>query len=366
MKRTITIILLTIGLVMPAFAQSSVQELQSKVAKYEQIVKSDVEAVKKAEEKCKKAQNNVQKEEFNKEWKTAVNRQNEDQKILDQARKDLEQAEKAKPNAKVGAEVNAKANAESNPRELQTNQVGQELDQEINSTTEAQEQPVADSKASRKPKVDKTDDADSGTPWWMQLLGMLAIAGVCSGGVFAVMNNKLKAAERYLKARIKKNEQEYNLRLSTLVEKTDRIEASLGNMRTDFAGVKSRMTTATQPQSKTQPMPQQPKPAQRTTVFFLSMPGVDGTWRDASAVKNPSQSLYQMISEDGVNGRFIVLNEPIAVQMITMQVTKYLNPVCRMTNTMSQVSGIVTDEPGICIKENGVWRVTRKAVAHYV
>lgn len=207
---------------------------------------------------------------------------------------------------------------------------------------------------------------DQSTPWWM-LLAMLAVAGVCSGAVFVVLNNKLVEAQRKLKANMKKENAELTGRLQTLIDKTDRIESSVNSVRRDIMSASVRTQSAQQPPARQQPVTTPPaQPAGQPTVFYFSMPGSDGTWREATTAKKASQSLYQMTSEDGVHGRFVVLNEPIAVQMITMQVAKYLNPVCRMTNTLSQVSGIVTDEPGIVVKENGVWRVTKKAEAHYV
>lgn len=96
------------------------------------------------------------------------------------------------------------------------------------------------------------------------------------------------------------------------------------------------------------------------------MPSADGSWNDVSTVNKPGQCLYVLNSPDGINGTFRVINEPVAVQSILMAVGKYLSPVCRVTNTATQVSGIVTDEPGVAVFENGTWRMTKKAVVHYV
>lgn len=221
--------------------------------------------------------------------------------------------------------------------------------------------------------VDATINASSSdstsTPgsWWKYLLAMLGISGLCSGAVFYILNKKIEDLKSMLKADNQATQRVLNQRLDNLAVKTDRIETSVGSVRQD---IKNRDRIVANEAQRTAPsygpttvQPSQPK---RPTEFYLSMPSTDGSWNDVSTVNKPGQCLYVLNSPDGINGTFRVINEPVAVQSILMAVGKYLSPVCRVTNTATQVSGIVTDEPGVAVFENGIWRMTKKAVVHYV
>lgn len=366
MKRIITCLLvaLAIGLANPASAQEwnkqkeqQLKELNQKSkAEKAKLDKMDKNSAGYAEQDKKYKDIDRKRETLQKEhnvWKSNQDKQQ-------QAQQQAQQPNDDKQDSPVQPQETAKQ--------------GDDTPEQVNPMADAANMDVTPTanQGATTPDTTTTEIAqdakgDQSTPWWMQLLAMLAVAGVCSGAVFVVLNNKLVDTQRKLKASMKKDNAELTSRLQTLIDKTDRIESSVSSVRRDMMSASVRTQSAPQPPARQQPVTTPPaQPAGQPTVFYFSMPGSDGTWREATTAKKASQSLYQMTSEDGVHGRFVVLNEPIAVQMITMQVAKYLNPVCRMTNTLSQVSGIVTDEPGIVVKENGVWRVTKKAEAHYV
>ena len=234
---------------------------------------------------------------------------------------------------------------------------------------------AADSTAAEGEVVDATqeeaDDSNAGglpSGWWKYLLTMLGISALCSGIVYFVLNNKIAEMKNIIKGETQGSIGNINQRLDNLAAKTDRIENSVGSVRQDLRNRTANygsVPPASQPVSHHAPSAQPVQP-QRPTQFYLGIPSPDGTWKDVKTTGDSGQSLYQLNSADGVNGTFVVINKPVAVQYILMAVGKYLNPVCRVTNTGTQVSGIISDEPGTAVCENGVWRMTKKAIVHYV
>lgn len=265
------------------------------------------------------------------------------------------------------------ANAEEGQSNAEAGNVAETVDEGTEQAvvaTEEQTEETAEDQAEETAEEEtdeKADTQNSGSGWLKYLLAMLAISGLCSGAVFFILNKRIDELNRIIRSENQASQRMINQRLDNLVVKTDRIETSVGSVRQD---IRNRAAASTAPVTG-YPMAQntpsaQPAQVNRPTQFYLGMPGADGSWSDVSATNKPGQCLYVINSQDGMSGTFKVINEPVAVQSILMAVGKYLSPVCRVTNTATQVSGIVTDEPGVAVNDNGVWRMTKKAVVHYV
>ena len=276
------------------------------------------------------------------------------------------------PSASKPAQPEAKVEEGQNNAEAETvEETETGNNEQAVEATEGQAEEQIDEQAEENAEEEAEEKADapkSGSGWLKYLLAMLAISGLCSGTVFFILNKRIDELNRIIRSENQASQRMINQRLDNLVVKTDRIETSVGSVRQDIRNRTATVGAAPvtgYPISQNTPSAQPPQ-VNRPTQFYLGMPGTDGSWSDVSTTNKPGQCLYVINSQDGLSGTFKVINEPVAVQSILMAVGKYLSPVCRVTNTATQVSGIVTDEPGVAVNDNGVWRMTKKAVVHYV
>lgn len=362
MKRIVVTIMFALSLMiaMPVHAQKTAAEWQNEVTSLDQQLKDSkvkLDAADAAARKAKPEEVNQKKQEHT----AAVQNYNAIAAKLKTAKAELAkaQAQPVQAPAPQAAAPQAQEPVENNDP---TPPVAEDTEV-MADTTAAQPQAVDHEEETQAEEVDSALPAG----WWKYLLAMLAISALFSGVVFFVLNKKIEELTNKLKAETQALQRGLNQRMDDLTSKTNRIETSVGSVRQDMRNRTAAYGPAPAAQAATQQYgPAQPPQPKRPTEFYLGIPGMDGTWREVKTVNIAGQSLYLLNSVDGVNGTFRVINEPGAVQPILMAVGKYLAPVCRVTNTATQVNGIVTDEPGTAVCENGVWRMTKKAVVHYV
>lgn len=363
MKRVVLSILFAMALVVSfQINAQSVAELQNEVTKLEQQLKASGSRLGAAEDAAKKAKPEEVKQR-QEEHSKALKENNEIAAKLRDARKKLEEAKKAEgiSSQETGTSATGQSSSQAS---VEQQKPQQDIAEE--SITE-QEEPQVVEEPTKEEQVENTQEEKTPNSWWKYLLAMIGISALCSGCVFYILNKKIDDFKSMLKADNQSTQRMLNQRLDNLAVKTDRIETSVGSVRQDIRNRDRIVANEPQrPATSYGPATVQPPQPKRPTEFFLSMPSIDGSWNDVSTVNKPGQCLYVLNSPDGINGTFRVINEPVAVQSILMAVGKYLSPVCRVTNTATQVSGIVTDEPGVAVFENGIWRMTKKAVVHYV
>lgn len=362
MKKIIVYITFALALIVaaPVYGQKTAAQWQEKVKTLEQQLKETENRISTAEAEAKAAKNEDDLKKAQAARQSAISDNNSTAAQLRNARAELAKAQQAEGGA---------------AQDQATQPAGEPVQNEDPTPPVVADSVDADSTAAEGEVVDATHEEanaeDSGglpSGWWKYLLTMLGISALCSAGVFVVLNNKIAEMKNIIKGETQGSLGNINQRLDNLAAKTDRIENTVGSVRQDLKNRPANygsVPPAAQPVSHHAPSAQPAQP-QRPTQFYLGIPSPDGTWRDVKTTGDSGQSLYQLNSADGVNGTFSVINKPGAVQSILMAVGKYLNPVCRVTNTATQVSGIITDEPGTAVCENGVWRMTKKAIVHYV
>ncbi|MBM6994005.1 MAG: hypothetical protein I3J02_12225 [Prevotella sp.] len=103
-------------------------------------------------------------------------------------------------------------------------------------------------------------------------------------------------------------------------------------------------------------------PPSSAQTLYLPAPTPDGQFLESSAIEQVGKSIYQMRTEDGVNGQFIMLNTPDAIATAMISISQFVKPACRIEgNTHQQPRAIITLEEGMAQNDNGVWKVVRKA-----
>lgn len=347
MKRFIVTITfaLTMIIAIPAFGQTTAAEWQQKVNTLQQKLDSTNIKIKAADEAALNAKTQDEKATAQKDRQSALDENHKVAAELRAAKVELDKAQKAEGIS--AAEIN-----DPTPPVVEG--------EEVNDSSMVPEAAADTAAVAEESGVEEAEKPS--LPWWLYLL-MIGLPILCSGLVYFILNNKIDELKMRLRADSQATQRALNQRLDSMADKTDRIETSMRTVRQD---IRNRDFVSPTPQPAPYGQPTQPVQPKRPTEFYLSMPSADGSWSEVSTVNTQGQCLYILNSPDGINGTFKVINEPIAIQMILMGVGKYLNPVCRVSNTASQVNGIVTDEPGTAVFENGVWRMTKKAVVHYV
>ncbi len=98
-------------------------------------------------------------------------------------------------------------------------------------------------------------------------------------------------------------------------------------------------------------------------TLFLPAPTPDGLFLESSEKEQVGKSIYQLRTEDGMNGQFIMLNTPDAIATAMISISQFVKPACRIEgNTHQQPRAINTLEEGMAQNDGGVWKVVRKAI----
>ncbi len=97
-------------------------------------------------------------------------------------------------------------------------------------------------------------------------------------------------------------------------------------------------------------------------TLFLSAPTADATFTEQSSTEQVGKSIYQLRTEDGVNGHFVMLSTPDAIATAMISVSQFVKPVCRIEGNIHRLpQHIETLEEGIVQRDGTVWRVVQKA-----
>ena len=97
-------------------------------------------------------------------------------------------------------------------------------------------------------------------------------------------------------------------------------------------------------------------------TFYLPAPTVDGQFMEYSHSEQVGKSIYQLRTEDGINGQFIMLTTPDAIATAMISISQFVKPACRIEGKTHQLPRqIETLEEGMAQKDGNVWRVVRKA-----
>lgn len=112
-----------------------------------------------------------------------------------------------------------------------------------------------------------------------------------------------------------------------------------------------------------------PNPARRTgaRVIYLAQANADGVFTRADAHYSQGNSIFKMVTTDGVSGSFSVIEDPTVFDIALMMPQDFLVNAAtgpNLLNTQSALS-IVNEAAGTAIFEGGRWRVARKAQIRY-
>lgn len=97
-------------------------------------------------------------------------------------------------------------------------------------------------------------------------------------------------------------------------------------------------------------------------TLYLPAPTPDGLFMEYSPTEQVGKSVYQLRTEDGINGQFIMIDTSDAIATAMISISQIVKPVCRIEgNTKQYPRRIKTLEEGVAQRDGTIWRVTKKA-----
>lgn len=107
--------------------------------------------------------------------------------------------------------------------------------------------------------------------------------------------------------------------------------------------------------------PRQPR------VIYLARANSQGMFTRADAAYNMGNSIFKLVTTDGVSGTYQVIEDPAVFELALMMPTDYLENACTGRNLqLSQGASVIINEAaGTAVFDQGRWRVTRKAQIRY-
>ena len=102
-------------------------------------------------------------------------------------------------------------------------------------------------------------------------------------------------------------------------------------------------------------------------VIYLARANSQGMFTRADATYNMGNSIFKLVTTDGVSGTYQVIEDPAVFELALMMPTDYLENACTGRNLqLSQGASVIINEAaGTAVFDQGRWRVTRKAQIRY-
>lgn len=108
-------------------------------------------------------------------------------------------------------------------------------------------------------------------------------------------------------------------------------------------------------------------PRRESTTVYLARANADGDFVRADSRMNLGNSVFTLVTTDGITGTFSVIDNPTVHEVALMMPADYLANACTGTG-LQQTAGmrrIVTEAPGTAVFDRGRWHITRKARISY-
>lgn len=142
-------------------------------------------------------------------------------------------------------------------------------------------------------------------------------------------------------------------------------EKEIERLRSEIAALKSRIGPAAASIASTY-TPSAPR-RNAPRIIYLAQANADGVFTRADARYNMGNSIFKLVTTDGVSGSFSVIEDPTVFELALMMPADFLVNACTGRNLqLSQGARIIVNEAsGTAIFEDGRWRVSRKAQIRY-
>lgn len=98
-------------------------------------------------------------------------------------------------------------------------------------------------------------------------------------------------------------------------------------------------------------------------MLYMEAPTETGVFTKFAKKEQQGKSIYQLTTTDQLHANFILLNTPDAIATAMISVSQFIKPACKVIGNITVLPKTVqTQQEGRAILENGVWRITQKAI----
>ena len=102
------------------------------------------------------------------------------------------------------------------------------------------------------------------------------------------------------------------------------------------------------------------------STLYFSAPTPSGEFCNASTTEQAGTSIYRLVTSDNVHGRFTMIDSKDAICTANLSVSQFVKPVCKIVSAQKGMPQKVTvKEEGTASYEEGVWKVTKKAIIEF-
>lgn len=152
-----------------------------------------------------------------------------------------------------------------------------------------------------------------------------------------------------------------NKRMTEICQKISDMQAEVDAMK-----IETSKQTSLLPGVGDLDVPDTPSTGGQRGSIFLAPPASDGTFANFSSTLQIGKSVYELTTTDGANGTFSMIDSDDALATAMISVSQFVKSVCRIDgNTRVYPAHISTIEKGMAVKENGVWKVSKKALVRF-
>lgn len=284
---------------------------------------------------------------------------------------------------KAGAEIaklnvtvqSAPTTPEQKPADENTAKQGEELSKEEVSE-QLEETPVAEPLDAVEPEVvqpevldandaPKEKSGNSGNTWSIIILIVLVI--VVAALVVYAMNVMKKNRERQ-QASIDPKPESKNRNRQNIDDLIADKDAEIASLLTEIASLRKQLNEARRSaqEDNSRYAPRQVRSREPKEIFLAQADG-SGVFLRADARFNMGNSIYRLVTTDGISGSYEVIDDDAVHELALMMPMDFLANACEGADLRMARNGdtIVNDRPGTAIFEDGRWRVSRKARIHY-
>lgn len=140
-------------------------------------------------------------------------------------------------------------------------------------------------------------------------------------------------------------------------------DREIERLRAEIASLQSQVGAA---QQHTMPRPAAHRSQPR--VIYLAQANAEGVFTRADARFNMGNSIFKLVTTDGISGSFSVIEDPAVYELALMMPTDFLVNACSGQNLQLSegARSIINEASGTAIFEDGRWRVSRKARIRYL
>lgn len=144
-------------------------------------------------------------------------------------------------------------------------------------------------------------------------------------------------------------------------EPEDSRDAEIAALRAEVERLRKQTGRADSRYTPGSARPRQPR------VIYLARANAQGMFTRADAAYNMGNSIFKLVTTDGISGTYQVIEDPAVFELALMMPTDYLENACTGRNLqLSQGASVIINEAaGTAVFDQGRWRVTRKAQIRY-